>query len=137
MSIVLQKLASNTVVLTLTEKTTIPAPTYLFSFQKQDTLDIVNFICDDTSDYPERYNEFTIVECGLGSQNLLNGFVHLQQEGFWNYTIYAQSSTTNLSPENATEVVEVGIVRLIGEDVQTYNEYDGQSTEINYYNPEE
>lgn len=137
MSIVINSLSANTVVLTLTEKTNVVSPTYLFSFENQTTKDQKNFIAADTSTYPERYNQFTITEVAAGSENLLTGSVSLKPEGFWNYTIYAQSSTTNLIPASATEVVERGIVRVIGSDVQTYNAYSGQSTDINYYNPEE
>ena len=129
---------SNEVILTLTEKVTISAPYYfLFSFTSQSTNSTKNFLCADTSSYTDRYNSFTITEVNAGSENLNTGSVNLQPEGFWNYKIYAQSSSSNLVPASADELVEEGIVRVMGSDIQTYNEYDGQTTTLKYYNPEE
>jgi hypothetical protein len=58
--ILLQENTANIVVLTLTEKTTINAPTYLFRFVNKQTN--VEYVCiqSDTSTYKTRYNKFTI-----------------------------------------------------------------------------
>jgi hypothetical protein len=138
MSIKITRNTTNTVVLTLTEKVTISAPYYfLFSFTSQDTNNTKNFIASDTSSYPDRYNQFSVQEVNSGSENLTSGIVNLQPAGFWNYKIYAQSSSSNLVPASANELVEEGIVRVIDNDVLSFNEYDGQSTTVKYYNPEE
>lgn len=134
----IERATSNEVIVTLTEKVTISAPYYfLFSFTSQTTNITKNFLCADTSSYPDRYNKFSITEVASGSEDLNNGIVNLQPEGFWNYKIYAQNSSSNLLPLSADELVEEGIVRVMGSDIVTYNEYDGQTTTIKYYNPEE
>ena len=43
----------------------------------------------------------------------LVGEVELPLVGFYTYTIYEQSSSTNLVPANATGVVEVGKVQVV------------------------
>ena len=76
-----------------------------------------NFIAADTSTSTNRYNEFTIVEVGSGSEDLLNGEIRLTEYGFYSYFIYAQTSTTNLVPADADELVEQGKMKLIGNEV--------------------
>ena len=59
----INKNSSNTVVLTLTEKSTLLNPHYLFSFTSTtDFNNIVNFIATDTSTYKSRYNTFDIID---------------------------------------------------------------------------
>lgn len=113
----LERNTSNDVVLTLTEKTTIESPTYLFSFKNDITNEYKNFIAADTSTSTNRYNEFTIVEVGAGIEDLLNGEIRLTEYGFYTYFIYAQSSPTNLVPADADELVEQGKMKLIGNEV--------------------
>lgn len=139
MSIKITRNTANDVIVTLTEKVTLTAPYYfLFSFTSQSAEGITkNFLASDLSTYTDRYNQFTVTEVNSGSENLLTGFVNLQPAGFWNYKIYAQSSSTNLDPDDADELVEEGIVRVFDNDVQTYTEYDGQALMTKYYNPEE
>lgn len=113
----LQRETSNDVVVTLTEKTTIENPTYLFSFKNDITNEYKNFIAADTSTSTDRYNEFTIVEVGNGAEDLLTGRIALTEYGFYSYFIYAQESTTNLIPADADELVEQGKMKLIGNEV--------------------
>ena len=113
----LEKNTTNDVVVTLTEKTTISNPTYLFSFKNDITNEYKNFIAADTSTATDRYNEFSIVEVGNGAEDLLNGEISLTEYGFYTYTIYAQTSPTNLIPANADETVEIGKMKLIGNEV--------------------
>lgn len=104
--------SSNDVCLTLTEKTTISNPIYLFSFTNPQSGTNKTFIAYDRSLYIDRYNEFTIIEKASNPNNL-QGEVTLTLEGYWNYEIYAQTSTTNLVVANATELVEKGKVYVI------------------------
>jgi len=88
--------------LTLTEKTTIVNPTYLFSLKHRLTAVEYNFILTDTSSYKERYNEFAITE----------GTTVTLDAGEYEYKIYAQTSPSNVIPANADELVEQGIVKV-------------------------
>ena len=88
--------------LTLSEKTTIANPTYLFSLTHRLTNVAYNFILADTSSYTTRYNKFDITE----------GTTVTLDAGEYEYEIYAQTSPTNLDPTLANELVEEGIVKV-------------------------
>ena len=88
--------------LTLTEKTTIANPTYLFSLTHRLTNVAYNFILADTSSYTTRYNKFDITE----------GTTVTLDAGEYIYKIYAQTSPTNVDPALANELVEEGIVKV-------------------------
>jgi hypothetical protein len=88
--------------LTLTEKTTISNPYYLFSLKHRLTAVEYNFLLTDISSYKERYNEFEITE----------GATVTLDAGEYLYRIYAQSSSVNTNPELAAELVEEGLVKV-------------------------
>jgi hypothetical protein len=88
--------------LTLTEKTTISNPYYLFSFKHRLTAVEYNFLLTDISSYKERYNEFAITE----------GATVTLDAGEYLYRIYAQTSSVNTNPELANELVEEGLVKV-------------------------
>jgi hypothetical protein len=88
--------------LTLTEKTTISNPYYLFSLKHRLTAVEYNFLLTDTSSYKERYNKFEITE----------GATVTLDAGEYLYRIYAQTSSVNTNPELANELVEEGIVKV-------------------------
>jgi hypothetical protein len=88
--------------LTLTEKTTISNPYYLFSLKHRLTAVEYNFLLTDISSYKERYNEFAITE----------GATVTLDAGEYLYRIYAQTSSNNTNPELANELVEEGIVKV-------------------------
>jgi len=88
--------------LTLSEKTTIANPTYLFSLTHRLTNNAYNFILSDTSSYPTRYNEFQLTE----------GTTVTLDAGEYIYKIYAQTSPSNVDPNLANELVEEGIVKV-------------------------
>jgi hypothetical protein len=108
--ILLQENTANIVVLTLTEKTTINAPTYLFRFVNKQTN--VEYVCiqSDTSVFKSRYNKFTITTQST-TPNPLLGQLKLSLGDEYEYYIYAQISTTNLDYTLANEMVETGIMR--------------------------
>lgn len=110
--ILINKGTNNLVILTLTEKTTRPYPTYLFEFINRQTNESITCIATDTSEYPDRYNSFEIVE--ITNADPLLSEVELNPEGFWDYKVYAQDSTTNLTPANADELVETGLAYVVG-----------------------
>lgn len=96
----------------MTEKTTISTPTYLFVFKSDNTNVEYPVISTDLATEAEkvRYNEFTIIE---GVDDPENGSVVLGATGTYHYFVYAQSSTTNLDPDLADEIVERGSMLLI------------------------
>ena len=108
--ILLQENTANIVVLTLTEKTTINAPTYLFRFVNKQTN--VEYVCiqTDTSVFKSRYNKFTITT-QTTTPNALLGQLKLSLGDEYEYYIYAQISTTNLDYKLSDEMVESGIMR--------------------------
>lgn len=111
----ISKNQNNVVVLTLTEKSTLTNPKYLFSFVNGNTREVTNFIAVDNSIYTSRYNEFNIIESGTTYVNLTGGTINLKP-GMYSYTIYEQNSPTNLIVSAATGVVEVGKVIVEGQD---------------------
>jgi hypothetical protein len=98
----INKAESKSWYLTLSEKTTIANPTYLFSLTHRLSNQEYNFILTDTSAYVERYNKFPITE----------GTTVTLDAGEYEYKIYAQTSPTNLNPALAIELVEQGIVKV-------------------------
>ena len=98
----INKAETKTWYLTLTEKTTVSNPTYLFSLTHRLTNVAYNFILADTSSYPTRYNEFELTE----------GTTVTLDAGEYIYKIYAQTSPTNVNPELANELVEEGMVKV-------------------------
>ena len=88
--------------LTLTEKTTIANPTYLFSITNRQTNTTTNFIVADVSEYTDRYNKFNVTE----------GSTFEVYTGEYMYKVYAQTSPSNLDPSLADELVEEGILKV-------------------------
>ena len=88
--------------LTLTEKTTISDPTYLFSITHRLTNNTTNFILTDASAYTERYNKFSVTE----------GSTFSVDSGEFSYRVYAQTSPSNTDPDDADELVEQGMLKV-------------------------
>ena len=126
----INKSSGNEVVLTLSEKTTITNPTYLFEFTNDATKEVKTFIAVDYSNNKERFNIFDIIE--TSTENLLTGRVHLSV-GAWKYRIFEQSSSTNLIVANATNLVENGKVDVIGTDT-VLNEFTGEQKTYKEFN---
>lgn len=87
--------------LTLTEKVTISNPYFLFSVTHRQTMKVYNFILTDVSTFKDRYNKFSINESNYNFY-----------EGEYMYEVYAQTSSTNLNPSLANELVEEGILKV-------------------------
>lgn len=87
--------------LTLSEKVTISNPYFLFSVTHRQTMRVYNFILTDVSTFKERYNKFSIDESDYNFY-----------EGEYMYEVYAQTSSTNLDPSLANELVEEGILKV-------------------------
>ncbi len=135
-----RKTYTNNVTVTLTENATISNPIYLFLFKNQQSGVNYYFIATDTSAFKQRYNQFQVIE--KTNANTLNGEVSLDNEGFYDYTIYQTSlaNTTGLANALAavpfiTKTVEVGLVWVVPEELQT-TDYNPLSTTTIIYNPE-
>lgn len=117
---VLQKETNNTnISLTLKEKTTLYPVYYLFEFQNDQTKVKYYQIFTDVSTvtYNQRiWNVFNIevVNSGSGANKIILG-----NTGLYHYTIYEQSSSSNLDPDGLT-VVERGQMRLIDGETSQY-----------------
>lgn len=106
----------NEIVVTATELTTLTNPNFLFIFHGEQENKDYAIVLNDVSLYPESYNKFVINE----PQD-----IDFKLTGYYTYTIYEQSSPTNLDPDNATGIVEVGRMRVYPETEIEGNYYDG------------
>ena len=102
---------TNTVILTLSEKTTIEDAVYLFEFINDQSGKTKYFIAQDISTNKIRFNQFVIEE--NNTEILLTGVVKLDQLDSWKYTIREQESTTNLDPDLSGGIVEIGKVLVL------------------------
>ena len=130
----LEKNSVNRVVVTLTEKVTITAPVYfLFEFISDDTLKSKIFTATDISNNICRYNEFTIEETD-GVEDLLNGVIDLEPNGYYHYNIYQMSDPTNLDIDLTDGIVEKGKVYFKGDikPVRTSYTDNDENTYIAY-----
>lgn len=110
--IILIQNQANDVVVTVTEKTTVSAPHYLFRFVNDTSKKEYTCIRSNSSGYTERYDEFLITVISPVINPLL-GEVELDGPGYYHYYIYAQTSATNLDYTQANELVEVGKMNLL------------------------
>jgi len=104
--IYINKNTTNTLALTLTEKSQIQAPSYLFQFIDDSTRQEKLFNMIDSTPYARRYNLFNLTE--TTTENLSNGQVELKY-GFGRYKVY-ESVTPTLSISGTTgRILEEGI----------------------------
>jgi hypothetical protein len=113
-----QKSATNNVIVTLKENSTVANPIYLFKFESQQTLVSYYFIASDISAYKDRFNQFTVIE--KTNANTLNGEVTLGKQGYYDYKIYQTNlvNTTGLANAqaaipNIVKEVEDGLVYVV------------------------
>jgi len=105
--------------LTLSEKTTLSTPKFLFHFKSVQEKKSYYTIIADTSSYTRRYNRFSFTE---GADDALNGSLILGAGGQYEYFVYEQASTTNLDPANSTTLVESGFM-VLDRGNTTYNQH--------------
>lgn len=124
MNIIIQKATSNDFTLSVEEKKTLASPTYLIGFTSDSTNVEYTVIPTVVATYGAGVGndrtEFRITE---GSNDQANGSVLLGNTGLYHYIVYEQSSTTNIDPDNATGIVERGIMRLIDSETSDYVEH--------------
>lgn len=120
--ILINKGASNTVILTLSEKTTITNPYYLFVFTSDEKNTVKKLIPTDISINKLRYNEFVIVEPTNVSLTA----------GTWKYEIYEQASSTNTNT-TGLNLVENGRVDVVGSSTDV-PQFDYNKPNIKVFN---
>lgn len=117
----------NNVVVTLTEKSVLPTPTYVFLFVNDNTSQ--KFLCykTDISAYPERFNQFSLnVLTGLAVPTWTIGQLKFDRDGFYHYYIYEIADPSGLNyqtlvdadlrdyvPNYFTTLVETGKMKYI------------------------
>jgi len=106
---------TNRVIVTASENATLSAPVYfLFELISDDTKFAKVFTANDISNNICRYNEF-IVEVTDGAEDLLNGVINLNINGYYKYNIYQMSDATNLDIASTSGIVETGKLYLKGD----------------------
>lgn len=116
-----------TIICTLTEKQTIVDANYLFVFTSRASNQVVSFVIVNSSDLSsnkERWNEFSF------STN-----THFQNypEGWWDYEVYEQVSTTNTTISLSGGLLEKGLMWLDDNTQPTVSTYS-QDINFTFYN---
>lgn len=109
--ILINENTSNTVILTLSEKTTLTNVNYLFEVYNDMTNIYKYFIAQDISTNKLRYNEFIITE--TITEFPLLGQINLITEGFYKYNVYEQASASNLNPLLALNLIDKGKLKFV------------------------
>ena len=113
--ILLKKDTINRTIITATENATLSAPVYfLFEFINDTTKFAKVFTAADISTNICRYNEF-LIEVTDGAEDLLNGVINLNINGYYSYLVYQMADPTNLDISLTSGVVETGKVYLQGD----------------------
>lgn len=107
--ILLVKNQSNTITLTLSEKCDLQLPNFLFCFHNDLSGEDINLVLTDTSQFTSRYNRFTLVEPSTA----------LFMEGYWSYEVYEQASASNTDKALASQLVEIGKMKVIDTSTPT------------------
>jgi hypothetical protein len=111
----------NKIILTLSEKSTLTSPNYLFYFKSRNTNETVAFVIlnnADLSAYKERFNAFNIT---------VSSYFATKLPGEWSYQIYEQTSTSNLIPSQATSLLESGQATLNDTSQFSFTTYSNQT----------
>lgn len=128
--IVLTQSAPRTVVMTVTEKTTLSNPYYLFVFEsRQATGHKVVLIAENTSTITVRYDEFTISHST--TPDPYNGEGDFTYTGEYAYTVYQKTGAQTLDIPASEYIVETGICKVMGEE--SSNTTYGYQPELKVY----
>lgn len=119
----------NSLVVTVSQNSTIPNPEWLFSFTHIFSKQQVRFIPTDISVSRSRYDEFEFIE-GKGVGEIAFPF-----EGSYSYAIYQQpAGSGNLNPQNSDGAVEYGQAVVIVTSADTTNDYYVEFISNNEFN---
>ena len=114
--ILINKDSLNTVILTLTENSSLMFPNYIFEFFNDIQDKTVIFSAPDLSTFGCRYNRFEITETGTTFTDNNNGIINLVPSGYWSYNVYESTGTTLSISATTGVVLETGKVFVNGTD---------------------
>lgn len=120
----LTKDSTQFIYLTLTEKQTLTSPNYLFRFVNRETRVEITFVllfASDVSIFKDRYNKFSID---------VNKYFGWADAGEWLYYIYEQTSQYNKDYNEATGLLEEGLMRLNNSETFSYIQHEVDNTYI-------
>ena len=105
----INKDSENTLIFTLTEKSALLSPNYLFNFISDVENEQVLFNMTDQSGYPRRFNEFILTEVNgtISPEDPSNGEVTLNY-GWGTYEVYESVSPTLVIANTTGRVLEKG-----------------------------
>ena len=111
--------------MTLTERTTISTPYYLFVAKHRGTNEVVKFVLpSNTSLYTFRYDKFSITTQFANSE-----------VGFWDYKVYEQVSNSNTDETLAGGLIEEGYMQLLATSTPYItDQYSGVNNQYKVYN---
>ena len=120
---VIKRNSTNILIFTLKEAQTLSSPVFLFELTCKTNAYPYYFIATDLSQYPDRYNKFSVTEGGV--ENVYNASIVLSSNGEYKYRIFEQTSTTNLNPAlcDNTTPLEYGFILVEG-TAATERNYD-------------
>jgi hypothetical protein len=110
--LIVNKNSVNDLVVTLIERQTLISPYYLVSVESHQSKVKTNCICASLSSN-SRYDLIRLTESGSTSVDAVNGIVNLEL-GFNTYSIFEQSSSSNLDETLADNFLEKGIIYVSG-----------------------
>lgn len=115
--IYLEKEKVNTVILTLTESSTLSNPNYLFVFDNEFNVNSnpIYFTTSDTSISTNRYNAFNIIESSTGSTSGGTSVALNLVAGQYSYKVYESTGSTLSVSATTGSIVESG--RMIVDDI--------------------
>lgn len=103
----LEKDSISTMIVTVTELTTVSPVHYLFEFEHEQSFLKYYCILPNLSTATSRYDEF-VIEDGVD--------VTFDYDGYYTYRIYQQTSSTNLDPDLSDGLVEEGRAHVYVQD---------------------
>ena len=115
---------SDTLVVTLAEKTTINGANYLFVFENVATRQLVKTVllhASDASIFQSRYNKWTVNTSSLFGANT----------GQYLYSVYEQASTSNTDP-TGLNLVESGKMEVLKSSAKTITGFSPTTTYSGY-----
>ena len=125
----IDRLTTNTLYLTLSEKIVLTSPNYLVKFVCVSTKDERYAWCSDTSSFPDRYNELSLVETNSPVSG--TNQIKLDTYGSWDYFVYEYTGAAPTDETGLSEV-EQGQATVTHTET-TLNSYNGyQSTYRKY-----
>ena len=121
---------TNTITLTLAEKTINNPAYYTFLLQRKGTFEEVIFTNDDNSWAPQYWNQFTV---SVGNTIGLTAGLIYANSGEWTYTVYEMNNPYDLNLIDSVQVLETGIC-IISATYTPNNSYTGTNNDtLKYY----